>query len=342
MKKFSRREFIPLAGMTLLGTSCLANSETLVTDQIARTDRIRPKTLNKGDVVAICAPAGGIKDQSEISDFQKVLEDLGYKTIVGDEVAGRYGYFSATDEERASSLMSMVENPEVKGIFFIRGGWGCARILDLLDYETIKANPKVILGFSDITSLLIAITEKSNLITFHGPGGNSTWNDYSIDKVNKALSPINPLVIEQSNKKLEALSSGECVGELVGGNLSIVCSLLGTDYEPDWNNKVLFLEEVAEEPYRIDRMLVQLKMNGVFDKVSGIILGGFRKCEPEEKDRSFTTNEVFTQHLNNLSIPVVKGVPFGHVREKFTIPVGVNVYINTDTGTIRTLNPAVQ
>lgn len=339
MKKFSRREFIPLAGLTLIGTSCLSNAST--DSYLASKDVILPQQLKKGDLIGVCAPAGGIKSDSEITEFEKVISDLGYQSIIGEEVAGRYGYFSATDEERAASLMKMFENPKVKAIFFIRGGWGCARILDMLDYDVIKNNPKIVMGFSDITSLLIAIHNKTGLITFHGPGGNSSWNDFSIDKLQNLLKGKSLPHYSGFEERVEALTEGQAQGELVGGNLSIICSLIGTDYEPDWNGKILFLEEVAEEPYRIDRMLTQLKMVGVFDKIAGLALGGFRKCVPEEPDRSFTLDEVFNQQLKGLKIPVIKNVAFGHVRYKYTIPIGAQAEINTSSNRFDLVEPVV-
>ena len=229
MKTFSRRQFLPLAGLSLLSASCIsANSNEILLEIQKRT----PKKLNKGDTIGICAPAGAIKHKSEVDDFVEILRNLGFKTKLGKHVAERYGYFSAKDEERADEFMTLIEDEEVNGIFFIRGGWGCARILEHLDFDVIKNNPKVIMGFSDITTLLNAITSRSELITFHGPGGNSTWNPYSVDYIDRILMQGQNLKFE--NKHYDAtittLTGGIATGELYGGNLSVLSGLIGSDY----------------------------------------------------------------------------------------------------------------
>jgi len=341
MTKISRRSFIPIIGTAVIGASCLSIQEPKFFSE--ERSKILPPKLKSGDTIGVSAPAGGIKSQSELDDFRKVLKELGFKVKFSKNCQKKFGYFSGTDEERASDFMDLMQDEEVNGIFFLRGGWGCARILSLLDFDSIKKHPKVIMGFSDITTLLNAITTKTGLVTFHGPGGNSTWNAYSVDYIKHLL--INGESIKYSNissdSKISTYSSGTATGELFGGNLSVLCSLIGTDFLPDWKNKILFLEDVREEPYSIDRMLTQLKLAGVFKDVNGIILGNFRKCTAEEPDRSFTLEEVFEQHFSALSIPVFYGAQIGHVRNKFTVPVGVEVEMNADEGRFNLLQPAV-
>ena len=343
MKKFTRREFIPLIGLSLVGASCMA-STAQETTWMGIPNRIRPKKLEKGDVIGICAPAGAIKDSKEIGEFESIIQSLGYQTNVAKHTAERYGYFSAPDKTRAKDFMDLVEDESVKAIFFIRGGWGCARMIEYIDFKQIQSNPKIIMGFSDLTSLLNAITLKSNLVTFHGPGGNSSWNDYSTEYLTRILTDSDTIDFENKSDDIKPVTirSGYASGELAGGNLSVICSMIGSGYLPNWSGKILFLEDVMEEPYRIDRMLTQLKLSGIIDQLSGIVLGDFRKCEPEEPEFSFTLEEVFEQHFAHLDIPVFSNAQFGHTKYKYTLPIGIQVQIDADKGTIHMLEYAVR
>ena len=338
----SRRSFIPMLGTALVGVSCLSATD-LNNDALPRTGKIFPKRLKKGDTIGIAATAGPIRDESEVTEFEQVLQQLGFKIKRGKNVTKKWGYFSATDEERAEEFMELIEDQEVNGIFFIRGGWGCARLLDLIDYEKIKSNPKVIMGFSDITSLLNAISHKTGLATFHGPGGNSTWNEYSVKYVKRVTVDGEQISFKNqaTDHPITTYSKGTAEGELYGGNLSVIAGVLGSEFVPDWQGKILFLEDVMEEPYRIDRMLTQLKLAGVFEQISGLVLGNFRKCTAEEPDRSFTLEEVFEQHFSTAKFPVFYGAQIGHIRNKFTVPLGVKVRINANEGEIQLVESAV-
>lgn len=340
MKEFSRREFLPLAGLTILGTSCLSVKSD---DKQEESILIKPKALKKGAIIGICAPAGCIEEGSEIQKFVDKLHSFGFETRLGKNLSGRYGYFSANDKERAEEFMSMISDNSVDGIFFIRGGWGSARILPYLDFDLIKANPKVIMGFSDITTLLNAITNKSGLVTFHGPGGNSTWNDYTMNYFDKLIKEGRAVNYRngEDDKPTITLSSGRAKGELFGGNLSVICSLIGSGYLPDWKGKILFLEDVKEEPYRIDRMLTQLKQCGILDEVEGVVLGVFRDCVAEDPERAFTLEEVLQQHFSGSPKPVYYGAQFGHVRNKYILPVGVKLEMDADKGIMTMIEKAV-
>ncbi len=342
MKKISRRHFIPILGTAVIGASCLSSVSNGVLES-TDNPKIFPKRLKKGDLIGVSAPAGGIKNIQELSDFEKTLSQLGYRTKFSKNCTKKYGYFSGTDEERASDFMELIEEREVKAIFFLRGGWGCARILQFLDFEKIKNNPKIIMGFSDITTLINAITLKTGLVTFHGPGGNSTWNDYSIQYIKNLLQEGNKLSFQNlpADSPIITFNGGVASGELMGGNLSVICSLIGTEYFPNWNGKILFLEDVGEEPYRIDRMLTQLKQVGIFNEINGVILGNFRKCTPEEPHRSFTLEEVFEQHFSKVNFPVFYGAQIGHTKNKFTVPLGVSISMNADLGKFEMLHPSV-
>ncbi|MFK7783695.1 MAG: LD-carboxypeptidase [Crocinitomicaceae bacterium] len=343
MSQISRRKFIPLVGTAIVGAAALSmNKESK--NVLVSPAPILPKRLKKGDTIGIAASAGPIRNRKEVDEFQEVLRQLGYQIKLGKNVFGKEGYFSAKDEDRADEFMELIQDDGVDGIFFIRGGWGCARFLDLLDYGVIAQNPKVIMGFSDITALLNAITLHSGIVTFHGPGGNSTWNKYSVDYITRLLRNGEQVLYKNgtNDHSIHTYSSGKAEGMFFGGNLSVLCGMVGSKYLPDWNDKVLFLEDVGEEPYRIDRMLTQLKLAGVFGQISGLVLGNFRQCTPEEPDRSFTLEEVFEQHFSKVQFPVFYGAQIGHIRNKFTVPVGVRVRIDADLGTIEMLGRATE
>jgi muramoyltetrapeptide carboxypeptidase len=348
MKKWTRREMLPLLGAGLAGSAFVVANQT---DNIPhRTfdnetqDFIQPKRLQKGDCIGICAPAGALRRKEEVAEFTQTLNQMGFRVKVGKNVYRKHGYFAGTDAERTSDFMDFIEDDEVQGIFFLRGGWGCARLLSLLDFKSIRANPKVIMGFSDATSMLNAITDRSRVITFHGPSGNSTWNNYSKKYIESVLMSGERTQFKNSSSdhSITTYSSGTASGILWGGNLSVVTSMIGSPYFPDMADALLFLEEVGEEPYRVDRMLTQLEQAGILDRCNGIILGSFRKCSAEEPDRSFTLEEVFEQHFNHLEIPVFYGAQIGHTVNKFTIPIGVEASMDADTGTVQLTHPAVR
>lgn len=341
MNKISRRNFLPLLGTAVAGASALSFS---ITNQTSSKQVILPSALKKGDLIGVCAPAGGIKSHSEITEFEKVLNELGYKVLFSKHIESNTGYFSGTDQQRAEDFLELIQNNEVKAIFFIRGGWGCARILEYLNFDIIQSNPKIIMGFSDPTSLLNAITVKTGLVTFHGPGGNSTWNDYSMLYINKLLVEGSEIIYQNQADDLPIItySEGSAEGVLFGGNLSVLSGMIGSEFLPDWKGKILFLEDVAEEPYRIDRMLTHLKLAGIFDEISGLILGTFRKCVPEEPDISFTLEEVFEQHFNSVNFPVYYGAQIGHTKNKFTVPIGVKVEMNAKLGVFKLLDRVVK
>jgi muramoyltetrapeptide carboxypeptidase len=293
---------------------------------------IYPKTVKPGDRIAVMAPAGAVWDQKEKDKITSLFRTLGWEPVLGKTISQNDGYLAGTDEFRAQEFMQFMADKSIKAIFTMRGGWGSARILDLLNYEIISANPKIILGFSDITSLLNTIYLKTGLVTFHGPCIYSTWNKFSVDAL-KALIEKNE-VYHFKNKDmgtLQTLRGGKAKGVLVGGNLSVLTSLLGTRYEPDWEGKILFLEEISEEPYRIDRMLWQLKSAGVFTAIRGLVLGAFKNCTAEFPTQSYTLEEVLDQYFHQASFPVMSGASFGHVLDKYTLPIGAEVFLNTDT-----------
>jgi muramoyltetrapeptide carboxypeptidase len=208
----------------------------------------------------------------------------------------------------------------------------------------IKQNPKVIMGFSDITSLLIALNSKTGLVTFHGPVGNSGWNDFSVDYIKRVLMKkemVNYAYPENDNDKPYTITVGKAKGILMGGNLTVLAGIIGSEYLPHWKNKILFLEEAKEEPYSIDRMLTQLKLADVLNKISGFVFGKCVKCDAEEPQKAFLFKEVLEQHIKPLGIPAFYGAMIGHIENKYTIPIGAEAEIDADKCSLKLLESAV-
>ena len=268
------------------------------------------------------------------------VEEMGYNVIEGENARNRYGYLAGSDKERAEDLNGMFADDLVDAILPFRGGWGCNRILPLIDYQIIRDNPKILVGFSDITSLLMAIYAKSGLITFHGPVGKSDWTDYTLNHFRKALSyqrsyEIEPPDIEkcQDCNDLSVITPGKASGKLLGGNLSVLTAMIGSDYLPDWKGSILFLEDVGEDVYRIDRMITQLKLSGVLDQISGFVFGKCANCE-RSNSYSLTLDQVFDDHIKPLDIPAFSGAMFGHIENNVTLPVGISASIDAQQGSI--------
>jgi muramoyltetrapeptide carboxypeptidase len=338
----NRRQFLKLTGAAALGSIIAKESFALSNSNSAEI--IKPPRLKIGDTVAVTSPAGAVWDAAANEKFKNILEQLGFKVILGKTLTEKFGYFAGSDELRATELTNFFADKNISAISTAKGGWGCARILPLLNYNIIKQNPKPIIGFSDITTLLNAIYAKTNMVTYHGPVGNSGWNTFTTDNFKAVLFSDKPALLNTTGKeedKHTAINSGKASGVLVGGNLSVICSLIGSNYLPDWKNKILFLEEVKEEPYRIDRMLTQLKLAGVLDAVSGIVFGKCVKCTAEEPEKAFTFMQVLEQHFKPLPIPVFYGSMIGHIENKLTIPIGINAEMDADKGTIQLKEGAV-
>jgi len=340
LKKISATGFaLPLAGNFFL-------------KEVGTHPTIKPAKLSNGDTIALVTP-GSYITEDELQQSIDNVQQLGFNVVYSNKLLLQNGYFSATDSERANDLIDMFRRKDVSGIVCARGGYGCARILPLLDYEVIKSNPKVFIGYSDVTALHLGIFKKTGLITFHGPVAASTFNDFTKEYFDKVL--LNPqkdtLFINSTSSEDEniygvtTLVNGVAEGILTGGNLSIVVSLIGTEFDIETKNKIIFLEEIGEEPYRIDRMLTQMIQAGKFENAAGIAMGTFRNCESKLDNPSFekslTLIEVLKDRLGNLKIPVIYGMSFGHVKDKFTLPIGINVKQNADEQTITLLESAV-
>lgn len=301
---------------------------------------IRPSRLEAGATLGLISPGSPLNDDRIFSGMIRNLESLGYKIRLGEHSRDTNGYLAGKDEDRARDLMTMFEDPEIDAILCIRGGWGSNRLLTLLDYPTIARNPKPLIGFSDITSLLLAIYHKCNLVTFHGPVGKSEWNPYTLNAWNSVLHNADrPLFIIPDNEDAYTITPGRAEGVLLGGNLSVLTSMLGSDYLPAFDNAILFLEDVGEKVYRVDRMLTQLKLNGIFDRIRGLVFGKCTRCLPG--DDGYSLKELLTHTFSEYNFPVFYGAMISHEERNLTLPVGIRALMDADAHHIQILEPAV-
>ena len=302
---------------------------------------IKPKKLIKGDLIGIISPASSPDDLTLIESGVEYIERLGYQTILGTNVGKSRGYLAGTDKERVEDIHQMFNNKNVKAIFCLRGGYGAFRLLDKIDYQLIRNNPKIFVGFSEITALQMAFLQKANLITFAGPmvvqNFSKVISRYSEENFWRMItSSSTPGKLKLPNlDKLPSLNLGIASGRIVGGNLAVVVSLLGTKYLPDLNNKILFLEDISEPPYKIDRMINQLRLNKVFKKIQGIILGGFIDCnEPDKNKKTLTLEEIWSDYFSSINIPVIHSFPHGHIKDLVTMPIGSKIKLNATKGLV--------
>ena len=300
--------------------------------------------MEAGDTIGMVAPASP-SDRSKVEKAVKYLEGMGYKVRTGESVYSSRGYLAGKDELRACDINSMFADDEVNAVFCMRGGYGSQRILDMVDFELIRKKPKIFMGFSDITALLNAIYQECGLITFHGPMGGDFAGGLgkpTKSAMKRALESIEPIGELPNPETPEVVSEGRARGILVGGNLSIVASTLGTPYEIDTLGRILLLEDVFEEPYSIDRMLTQLRLAGKLSDASGIILGDWGNSVPEEPEKSLSLEEVFEDIFKDIGKPVLKGFKIGHCKPNLTVPVGAEAFIDTCSRTVCILESAVK
>jgi muramoyltetrapeptide carboxypeptidase len=313
---------------------------------------IKPPRLKTGDTVGLICPAAPAYNREELKSIEESMQGLGLKITYGKNFWNRYGYLAGTDAERAADVNAMFADKSVTMILCVHGGWGCARILPLLDYDLIRKNPKIIIGYSDITALLLGIHSKTGLVTFHGPVGSSTWNKFSVDYFKKilmegeAVTMQNPNVIgdnlTQTNDRISTINSGVTTGKLLGGNLTVLSHLIGSEYVPDWSNSIFFCEDVSEAPYSVDRMITHLKLVEILNEINGFVFGKCTRCTVGSGSYgSLTLEDIWRDHIQPLQKPAFTGAMIGHIEDKFTIPLGIEAEINADAGTIELLEAAV-
>ncbi|MEZ5316729.1 MAG: LD-carboxypeptidase [Vicinamibacterales bacterium] len=314
---------------------------------------IKPRRLRPGDTVGVVTPATATFQQVELDIVRESLEGLGLKVRIGEHVMNRYGSLGGQDRDRADDMNRFFRDPEVRAVLPTRGGWGSARLLPLLDYDAFRRDPKIVLGYSDITALLNGLHAKTGVVTFHGPNGGGRWDEYSLDFTRRvlfdgeAVTFTNPKttndrnVLTQIDDRIRVITPGSARGRLIGGNLSVLTTIAGSPYVPSLDGAVLFTEDVDERYYRIDRMMTQLALSGWFTRLAGFVFGTCSECSPGDGYASFTLEEVLNDHIHPLGVPAWQGAMIGHAMSQWTLPIGLDVDIDAAAGSIRMVEPAV-
>ena len=357
----SRRHFGRLLTAASLGAAApafAATGETSVNHpapshaHARRTRLVKPPRLRQGDVVGLIAPAGHT-DDAGIEKAVKHIEELGFKARLGANLREVRGNYAGTVEQRLADLHAMFADKEVKAIWCVRGGSGAISLLAGINYKLIRANPKILLGYSDITALHLALHRHARLVTFHGPVAQSGASDYAREHMLALLCDPQPrtvIAMAEENRlrgatepqyAIRTVHGGKATGPLIGGNLSLVSALAGTPYAADFRHGILFLEEVNEAPYRIDRWLTQLDLSVGFRHAAALMIGICEKCEGKDEDITLSLNDTLDIHLQPLKVPAVSGYSFGHIRHQFTLPVGINATLDTEAQTLTLLEAAV-
>jgi muramoyltetrapeptide carboxypeptidase len=292
------------------------------------------KALKPGDTIGIVAPSSPPKETDSVRQAKEDLEALGFRVKLGETCYETYGgYLAGTPEHRAAELNGMFADPDIDAVMALRGGYGAPQILHLLDYDMIAQNPKLFIGYSDITALHTALRQQAGLATLHGPNASpgllSGTNEYTRECLLRAMTSPEPLgeIVNPPGEEIVCLVEGEACGEIVGGNLSLVAALAGTPYQVEAKGKLLFLEDVDEEPYRVDRMLTQLALAGTFAECAGVIIGTWTNCEPKKRE-GFTVLDVFRNIVATYQKPTIWNLQAGHGDNNAALPFGVQARLD--------------
>lgn len=305
------------------------------------------KALKFGDTIGLISPASPTSKVNVEKAKDKLIE-MGFKIKMGKSPYQAYGYLSGSDEIRANDINNMFSDKEVDGIICLRGGYGTPRILDLINYEVVKNNPKVFVGYSDITALHIAFTQKSNLVTFHGPMATSdmigSFSEFSKDSFLKATMKGEPIgkILNPEGEEISIIKGGVAEGPIIGGNLSLIVDTIGTPYEINVKGKILFIEEIGEDPYKIDRMINQLRLSGKLKEAEGIILGDFNNCDIGKHPESLSLKQIFKDHIEPIGKPCIYNIQAGHCEPNITLPFGVRARLDADKKEVTILQSAVK
>jgi muramoyltetrapeptide carboxypeptidase len=336
-----RQTLLSLAALTTASNAAAQTAPAL----------LRPPRLKAGDTIALINPSGAIHEREPYAVAAESLQALGFKVREAPNLRARYGHLAGTDHQRADDVNAMFADPSVQGLLAVTGGSGGTRMLPLVDYALIRRNPKFLGGFSDLTALINAVQTKTGLITFHAPMGASEWNGFSVDSFKRTVIDGEALTLRNAKADEDALvptagrvttiRPGMARGPLVGGNLAVLAAMAGSAYWPRFEGAILLLEDTNEYIYRVDRMLSTLKLSGALDKLAGVVLGGFTNCGPGEGYGTLTLNEVFDDYFLPPNIPVLRGAQFGHIKKKWTLPIGLLVDMDATAGTVRLLSAAV-
>ncbi len=336
-----RRDLLKTMAISMIIPQMVKGGDTIVSEKAS----IKPIRLSAGDKVGIVAPATAANDPDEIKRAEEAVKYFGLLPVFGKTLHSGEGYKTKSIQSRADDINEMFANPEIKAVLPIRGGYGSAKILNSLDYKVIAKNPKVFCGYSDITAMHLAINKMTGMVCMHGPVLLSEFTSFSEEYYKKALFSNTPIgEIRNHNAKsgireqnaTRTIVSGTAKGKLIGGNLSLVSALMGTQYEPDFSGAVVFLEDVGEEPYSIDRMLTQLRIGSKLDKAVAVVIGRCKDCVQKSAPAVWdgALGDVLDANLADLKVPVFYGLNIGHTSDQATLPIGIEAEVNADLGTI--------
>jgi muramoyltetrapeptide carboxypeptidase len=338
----NRRNFV-----STVATGLAASALAVPAEAQSNSSLIRPPRLKPGDVVGVITPSTPATNPDRLALVERTIKHFGLRVKWGKHIGQKSGYFGNPVEQRLEDLHAMFRDPEVKGVFPIQGGYGAPQLLDGIDYDLIRRNPKVFTGYSDITALHLAIHKRTGLVTFHGPNVFSALTDYTQKHFRKAVfdaAPVgtvtNPPESNLLRPKylLRTIRPGKATGRLVGGNLTLISTTMGTPYEIDTRGAILFLEDIGEEPYRIDRMLTQLRLARKLDQAAGIVFGDCVGCTPNDYKpfvaAGYSLGEALDAILGSVKVPVLSGLTIGHVEDQMTLPLGVMATLDAEAGTL--------
>jgi muramoyltetrapeptide carboxypeptidase len=312
----------------------------------------RPPHLTAGSRIALVAPSGPLLERDDLARAIEICRELGVEPVPGANAIRRYGYLGGSDAERLADLNASLRDSSIDAIWCLRGGYGLTRILDRIDYAALEHRPKAIIGFSDVTALLLAAHRATGVLSFHGPTARQPMAAFSRRHFTRVLWCAEPAgmlerlqppaeVLVPRTPRVVAISDGQAEGPLIGGNLSLIQCLLGTPWMPQLDGALLFLEDVGEDLYRVDRALSHLRLAGVLDRLAGLIVGQFTEMRKGTGDGALGFDEVLEHYIAPLGIPAGYGFPIGHVDDQWTLPIGARARLDAGAGKVEILEPAV-
>jgi muramoyltetrapeptide carboxypeptidase len=313
---------------------------------------VLPPRLTSGSRIALVAPSGPLLERDELTRAAELCRELGHQPALGPNAARRHGYLGGTDAERLADLDWALSDASIAAVWCLRGGYGLTRILDRVDYAALERRPKPLIGFSDVTALLLAALRVTGIVTFHAPTARQPMPAFSRRHFTRVLGCAEPAgVLERREApadilvprapRIVTISPGRVEGPLIGGNLSLVQCLVGTSWLPELDGALLFLEDVGEDLYRVDRALSHLRLAGVLQRIAGLLIGQFTEMQKGTSDGALGFDEVLDHYVTPLGIPAAYGFPIGHVDEQWTLPIGARARLDADAGEVEILEAAV-